>query len=350
MYSLLPPGTGTRPETRRRLFAFVGLAVMALSPLVLPGFWIQVGLFSMAAATGALGLGFLFGRAGMVSLGHAAFVAAGAYTYVVLASPPGSVSGLAGLGLPPVVAAIGGVAMASLLGASFSPVASRVSGIYLALVTLGLVFLMQHFLLNVIPVTGGINGRSVPNFSVAGIYPVESGRVSLLRMTVTNQHILWLILLTATAGAYAFFNNLKRSRPGRAMAAMREGPLSASLLGVDVGRYRLGAFVVSAAYAGMAGVMYALVYGQLVPESFGLALSIEFLVMVVIGGVATARGIVVGATIVAAIPAVLTRYAGFLPFLSDPGQGTLTSGVFARIVFAAVLVGALLVQRHEGWR
>jgi branched-chain amino acid transport system permease protein len=137
------------------------VVVLCALPFYLDAFWLRIGLFSMAAAIGAVGLGLLSGTAGQLSLGHAFFLAVGAYGYVWLAGEPGP-------GLPTAVAAVLAVLLAGAAGGLFSPVAGRVRGIYLGVATLALVFLGHHVLLTADSVTGGFNGRSVPPLELGG--------------------------------------------------------------------------------------------------------------------------------------------------------------------------------------
>ena len=139
-----------------RLLAAGAAVVLAALPLYLESFWLQTGLFAMAAIVAAIGLTLLVGIAGQLSLGHAFFVAIGAYGYAYLAGQEtAGTDGPSGLGLPPLVALVGAVALAGLAGALFSPISGRVRGIYLGLASLGLVFLGQHILQNATAITGG---------------------------------------------------------------------------------------------------------------------------------------------------------------------------------------------------
>ena len=150
-----------------RRIGFLVLALIAVAlPLVLEDFWLQLGLFVMATMVGAVGLTLLVGVAGQLSLGHAAFAAIGAYVYVWATSEPTDT--LTGAGLPGVVGLVLAVAAAAFVGFVFSPVASRLRGIYLGLATLGLVFVVRHLLLNLDAWTGGFNGRAVEPFSLGG--------------------------------------------------------------------------------------------------------------------------------------------------------------------------------------
>lgn len=156
-----------RPLLLRRGPLLLTALLLCALPFYLDAFWLRIGLFSMAAAIGAVGLGLLSGTAGQLSLGHAFFLAVGAYGYVWLAGEPGP-------GLPPAVATVLAVLLAGAAGGLFSPVAGRVKGIYLGVATLALVFLGHHVLLTADSVTGGFNGRSVPPLELGGFTFAES--------------------------------------------------------------------------------------------------------------------------------------------------------------------------------
>ena len=150
--------------------ALVVLWIAAPIPFYLEPFWLQTGLFAMAAAIGAIGLTILTGTAGQLSLAHAFFVAVGAYGYCYFAGGEAlGVDAPSGLGLPPVLAMVLAVALAGLLRrAVLSPISGRLRGIYLGIASIGLVFIGQHILFNATGLTGGFNGRDAEPFSVAG--------------------------------------------------------------------------------------------------------------------------------------------------------------------------------------
>ena len=327
-----------------RLRPALWLPVVALAlaaPLSLTGFWLQTGLFAMAAAIGAVGLTLLVGVAGQLSLAHAFFVAVGAYGYAFLA---GTDDGrLAGAGWPPAAAMVGAVALAGVAGALFSPIAGRLRGIYLGLASLGLVFLGQHLLLNATAVTGGFNGRDAEPFSLPGL-SFTAGDPELVVFGVPYGPLerLWYLGLLLLAVAYWYARNVLRGRPGRALAGLRDSEVAAAAMGVDVRRYRAAAFVVSSAYAGLAGVLLALVFGRIVPESFGFLMSVDFLVMIIIGGLGSLPGAVTGAVLVTALPLVLSRYSDALPLLAAPGEPGVGAAEAARLLYGAAVVAVLL--------
>ena len=124
---------------------------------------------------------------------------------------------------------------------------------------------------------------------------------------------------------------------------MRDSEVAAAVNGVAVTRYKAAAFTVSSMYAGLSGVLLALVFSRIVPESFGLNLSVEFLAMIVIGGLGSIRGAVLGGIFVSMLPKVLDKYSDALPFLSDAGAGTgVEPGQAARFAFGAAIVAVLV--------
>jgi branched-chain amino acid transport system permease protein len=325
----------------RRLAVIVAVAVvLAALPIYLESFWLQTGLFAMAAIIAAIGLTILVGIAGQLSLAHAFFVAIGAYGYSYLA-------GTDGPGLPPLLALIGAVLLAGLAGALFSPIAGRVRGIYLGLASLGLVFLGQHILQNATQITGGYRGVAVPPFSLFGFSFSNTSPDELVILGVPFGILerLWYLGLVLVAVAVWYGRNLVSSRPGRALATVRDSEVAAATNGIDVVRYKAAAFTVSSMYAGLGGVLMALTFGRIVPESFGFLLSVDFLVMVVLGGAGSVGGAAAGAIFVTALPLVLNRYSGSLPLLAEPGSGGVGAAEFSRLLYGAAIVAVLLFAR-----
>ncbi|MFH8449452.1 branched-chain amino acid ABC transporter permease [Streptomyces fungicidicus] len=324
--------------TRRRAALPLLAVVLCLPPFYLDAFWLRIGLFSMAAAIGAVGLALLSGTAGQLSLGHAFFLAVGAYGYAWLAGEPGP-------GLPPALAALLAVLLAGAAGGLFSPVAARVKGIYLGIATLALVFLGHHVLLTADSVTGGFNGRSVPPLTLGGFAFTESDpELTVLGVPFGAEERLWFLGLALFAFTWFTARGLQRGRPGRALAALRDSETAASVMGVDVARHRSAAFVVSSMYAGLAGVLLALAFRRVVPDYFSLALSVDYLAMIVIGGLGSVAGATAGAVFVTALPLLMTRYADQLPLVAAPGsaEGAVGPTEAARYLYGAAIVLVLL--------
>jgi branched-chain amino acid transport system permease protein len=326
-----------------------GTLVALAVPFYLDRFWLTLGLFAFAAAVAALGLGLLLGQAGQLSLGHAFFVGVGAYGYTYFAgtSRTVGVSHQAGLGLPPILAVVLAVLVAGLAGLLFSPVAARLRGIYLGIASLALVFAGQHILANAPLLTGGYNGRTVPPLTIGG-FGFDDGapgtELLVLGVPFHREERLWYLGLAVTALAYLYHRNLVRGRPGIALRAVRDGELMAGMMGVPVTRYKGYAFLVSSMYAGLGGVLLALAFGRIVPVTFDYAMSIEFLVMVVLGGLGSAAGAIAGAFFVASLPRLLDRYADVLPGLADPGGEGVSPAIAARFGYAVVLILLLLIE------
>ena len=329
-----------------RRIAAAGLLLVAVAlPVVLEDFWLQLGLFVMATMVGAVGLTLLVGVAGQLSLGHAAFAAIGAYVYVWATSE--ATPTLAGAGLPAVLGLVLAVAVAALVGLLFSPVASRLRGIYLGLATLGLVFVVRHLLLNLDDWTGGFTGRSVEPFTLAGFSfsNQDPDYLAVAGVEFEGLHRLWYLFLVLALLACWVGANLRTSRTGRAWANVRDSETAAAAMGIAVARHKASAFVVSSGYAGLAGAMLALAYGRLAPDVFTLTVSVDFLVMIVIGGLGSIGGAMVGALFVTALPLVLTQYSDVLPFLAAPGSGGLDPATLSRLLYGLAIIAVLVFLR-----
>ena len=325
----------------------IALIVAAVSPYYVPEFWLQTGLFFMAAAVGAMGLGMLTGVCGQLSLAHSFFLAVGAYCYVLFASPSETVLGGArvGLGLPPIVAMVLAVAAAGVAGLIFSPVAARVRGLYLGVASIGLVFLGQHILFNATALTGGFNGRAVPGFELLGLsFAADGPDWMILGVAFGHVERLWYLFIAVGIVSYLFARNIVAGRPGRAMSLLRDQEPAAIAMGVNPSRLRGKAFLYSSMFAGLAGVLLALVYQHIVPETFSLLLAINYLVMIVIGGIDRVAGAVLGALFVTLIPALLQKFGNQLPFLADASRSGIGAAELAAMVYGAAVIAVVLYE------
>ncbi|MFG2154381.1 branched-chain amino acid ABC transporter permease [[Kitasatospora] papulosa] len=342
-----PPAAGTPFTGRLRRPApylwLAGSVLLLLFPFYLDRFWLQAGLFAMAAAIGAIGLNLLTGSTGQLSMGHAFFLAVGAYGYCVLAGESSTENGhaLTGLGLPSWLAAVLAVLLAGAAGGLFSPIAGRLSGAYLGIATLALIFIGQHVLFNAGSLTGGFNGRPVPPLSLFG-FTFDDAEVVVAAVPFQSSEKLWYLGLAALLAGGLFARGVLRGRPGRALNAIRDHRIAAGVMGVPVARYRAGVFVLSSMYAGLAGVLLALVFQRTVPEYFGMILSLEYLAMIVIGGLGSVAGAVIGAAFVSLLPQVLTHYSDSLPLVSALGTGGIAPGEASRYLYGAAVVAVVL--------
>ncbi len=341
-------GAGRSARSVVKALAIVALLVVLLVlPYYVEEFWLRTGFGVFGAIVGAIGLNLLVGNTGQLSLAHAFFLAVGAVSYVYVSGEPGGIglADLAGLSLPPIVGMIVGVLLAGLAGLIFSPIAARLRGIYLGVASLALVFIGIHVLNAWTSVTGGFNGRSAPEFSLFGFtFGNKDPELYVLGVPFREYERLWYLGLVLALAAYLFAKNLLRSRAGRALQTLRDSEVAASVMGVNVQRYKARIFLVSSMYAGLSGVMYALSIGSIAPESFGLELSILYLAMIVLGGLGSVNGAVLGAAFVIALPLVFQRYAEVIPFVGGQGQGGLAAGEAARFLFGLAIILVILFE------
>ncbi|MEU4220696.1 branched-chain amino acid ABC transporter permease [Actinoplanes sp. NPDC026623] len=284
---------------------------LALPPL-LPQRQLSVFILLGLAATVTAGVSLLMGYAGQVSLGQAAFYAIGAYTAGLTAVhgvPP-----LAGLLAAPVVAALTAV----LLGAPLL----RLRGHHLAFATLAVQLILVSLLGQGTWAGGAIGLQGIPRLSIGG---------TELGSDLGYAYVVWVVL----AVVLVVSRNVVASRAGRGLRAAATSEVAAAAGGVSVGAYRLAVFALSAAFAGLAGGVYAFYLGYLAPGSFPLLLSIEFLVMAVVGGLGTIAGPVVGATVITVLVQLLNEL-GTRPGMPSYAPGVLSYAVYALLLIAVV--------------
>ncbi|MEO3868522.1 branched-chain amino acid ABC transporter permease [Nonomuraea sp. B12E4] len=297
-----------------RLVAGLLVAAVTLAlPAVLDDSALAVYILLGLAAMVTVGVSLLMGYAGQVSLGQGAFYAIGAYTAALLAL--GGVPPVAGLVAAPVVAA----GSALVVGVPLL----RLRGHHLAFATLA----MQLILLSLagqLEFTGGDIGlQAIPQFSVGSF---EAGSASAYAY-LTWGGVALVMLVT---------HNVIASRPGRALRALATSETAAASSGIPVGRYKLVVFALSAAFAGLAGGIYCFYTGYVAPGSFPVLISIQYIVMAVVGGLGTIWGAVVGAT------AITLLVQGLNSLAALPGMPSYAPSVLSYAVYALVLIGVVL--------
>ncbi|HVX99303.1 MAG TPA: branched-chain amino acid ABC transporter permease [Pseudorhodoplanes sp.] len=262
-------------------------AIVALLPLVLPsGFYWRVAALVYINAIAVLGLNLLMGFAGQVSLGHAGFFGIGAYAVAL---------GPVYLGMPGWASLLGGTALSALLAFFVGRPILRLSGYYLAIATLGMGALISMVVANEANITGGPNGMEVQRMIVFG-WRVAGAQVWY-----------WIAGITLVLGVLLVVN-LIESPTGRALRSIHDSEIAARVLGIDVARYKLLAFVMSAVFASIAGSYLALLDGFVTPNTTSFLLSIELVVMAVLGGLGSILGSIVGAAILVVLPQFLTVF------------------------------------------
>lgn len=336
MYTSYEAETSLLPTMTQRVSMAVLLAIAVLLPFDLPVInqlplvrflgdsdWIRVLTQAVIFAIAALGLNLLAGVAGQVSLGHAFFMGTGAYAAVFLGGE--SSDNLWGLGLPMWVWLPGAGVCAALIGIIVSPTAVRVRGLYLGIVTVGLVFIGIH-LSKVLPeISGGAEvGRNFPELSLR-FWKEDDPIVDFSK----DGHWLWfdidknaktyLFCLLLLVVATLVSKNLIRSRTGRALQAIRDRDVAAEVMGIPEAKYKLIAFAGSSFFAGVAGAVFASFVGKLPPETFDLILSVEFIAILLIGGAGTTSGTLIGTFFVVLSPRIVEEIAGWMGTRADGG-------------------------------
>jgi branched-chain amino acid transport system permease protein len=278
----------------------IGMLAVAAFAVVLP-FALNAGqlttaTFVLIAAIGALGLNVLTGYTGQVSLGHAFFLAVGAYTAAVLG---GTHHLTAAVWLP-----AAGV-VAALCGALVGPTALRLHGLYLAIVTLGLVYIGQHVWFNVPSISGGPGGEAFPAVTF-GPFDFSSGQqLTVGSLVIDRNGLYYYLALLILAAAMLYVYNVARGRPGRAMQAVREREVAAAVMGVNLARTKMNAFVISSVLAGVSGALYASYLSFVTPGHWDVLLSVQFVAAIIVGGIGTVWGPVLGSIVIFALPSVL---------------------------------------------
>jgi branched-chain amino acid transport system permease protein len=316
----------------KKVMLVLFLVLLALVPLgIIPGIdflaqdeWLRLLSEVAIFAIGALGLNILTGLAGQVSLGHAFFMGVGAYTAAWLGAAPGP---FYGLGLPMWVWLPAAGFVAALIGVAIGPTAVRVRGLYLAFVTLGLVFVGEYVFRNWTSLTGGSQtGRTFPELELSSWSETEP-----VIDFVTDGP--WLgVDLTGDAKAFYFLTamailfvilakNLQRTRVGRALQSIRDRDIAAEIMGVNEFKYKLTAFGISSFYAGVSGALFAAFVGRMIPEQWNLFLSVEFIAIVLIGGAGVVTGTILGSIFVIILPRIVEDLTNGLADVVVEGSG-----------------------------
>ncbi|MDI1246044.1 MAG: branched-chain amino acid ABC transporter permease [Rhodoferax sp.] len=269
---------------------YVIMAVLLVLPFVLPNsFYVDLAIRMAINAVIVLGLNLLIGFAGQISLGHAGFLGIGAYATAALPTH---------FGWHPLLALVAGAAAAGLLAAIVARPIFKLKGHYLAMATLGLGIIINIVVRTEAQWTGGPDGMPVPPMSLAGFE--ISG----------DKHWYWIVAMLLSVSVWASLNMIN-SPFGRALRALHGSEVASKVVGVDVVRYKVAIFVLSAVFASIMGSVTAHYVGFVTPNLADFFHSIELVTMVVIGGMASVYGSVVGAVLLTALPQALTSFEGW---------------------------------------
>jgi branched-chain amino acid transport system permease protein len=265
----------------------VGLVVLLVALTFVPRFagtyWLDVLNRIGIAIIGALGLNILVGYTGQISIGHAAFLAIGAYATAILEAKAG---------LPFYLAIPAAAILTSAFGLIFGIPSLRLRGLYLAIATLAAHFITTYGIIHWESMTNGVLGFSVPPAMLFGTALDSDARI-------------FYVIFALVVPAALFTKNLFRTKVGRAFIAIRDRDVAAGVMGVSLFRYKLLAFVISSFYAGVAGGLMAHHSRILFPDAFTLLVAIDYLAMIIIGGMGSILGSIFGAVFMTLLPEVL---------------------------------------------
>jgi branched-chain amino acid transport system permease protein len=271
----------------RLLPPIVVAAIFVSVPWFFPSaYYYRIGALVFIFALAVAGLNLLMGFAGQVSLGHAGFLGIGAYSVAI---------GPAHLGVPSWLCLFAGAGLSAAVAFLVGRPILRLKGHYLAVATLGFGLLVAIVLTNEAGLTGGPDGMSVP-------------RLTLFGWSVRGSDAWYWIAGTTFVGGFVVALNLMGSPTGRALQAIHDSEIAALVLGIDVARKKLTIFIISAVYASVAGSYLALFNGHVTPDVAGFLRSIELVAMVVLGGMGSILGSLVGAGLLVVLPQALTIF------------------------------------------
>lgn len=293
------------PTPNSRAFAVAGVALLIAAPMLLNSYHlnilIQIGYFGIAA----LGLNILVGFTGQISLGHAGFFGFGAFASAWLNNT---------YGVPVALSIPLAAVMTVVPGLIFGIPAGRLKGLYLAIATFASQFILEDFFARADWFSGGSSGAMANSVNLFGLE--LSGDRSYFYV------VLFYLVLTFIAGA-----NLMRSRDGRAFIAVRDHYLSAEVMGVNLTKYRILSFGLSAFFAGLGGALYGHYLGYVSAEGFTILLSIQFLGMIIIGGLGSVMGTLMGVTFMVLLPEVMTGGVDLIQTAAGGDIPWLTNGL-----------------------
>lgn len=326
----------------KRAWTLVLVAVVLALPFYLNRDLTSLITTVFVYALAGIGLNLVTGYAGQVSLGHAFFMGLGAYTAAVFGGDPDGP--VVGLGLDMAIWLPMAGIVPALVGLAVAPLAARVRGLYLAILTLGLVFIGEHIFKEARSITGG------PGVGRTPAEPVLFGmdlrdRYHVFGVILSREAVYYFVIFAIFLVLAIAARNLTRSKLGRAFAAIRDRDIAAAVMGVSLFRTKTLAFAISSFYAGIAGALLVLIIGRVTPGNWNLFLSIEFLAVILIGGIATISGTILGAIFVVMMPRLAENLAGQIPFISSsPGSGVLTVFQLQTMLFGALIVLFLVLE------
>ncbi len=258
------------------------IAILIGTVLVADNYLIYIINLCAIATIGALGLNIITGLAGQISIGHAGFLAIGAYSSALLVKS----------GVPFIISITLAGFITTISGFIVGIPSLRLKGLYLAITTFAFGFVVEHLANICVSLTNGANGMVVLPATILGV-------------TFDSDRRFFFLVFPITVLAILYARNLIRSKVGRAWIAIRDRDIAAQTMGISLSWYKLSAFAVSSFYAGVAGALYAHYMQFIGPTHFELYLSVQYLAMIIIGGLGSILGTIFGAIFMTIIPELL---------------------------------------------
>lgn len=314
----------------RLITALALTALFLVVPLVLGSYSLYVINHIGIYAISAVGLNILIGFTGQISLGHGAFFGVGAYAGAIL---------IADLRIPFPIAVVGAGLITALVGIVFGLPSSRLKHLYLSISTLAGQFIMEYVFVHWKSLTRGTEGIIIP-------------RVSFLGIGASDRSFFYVVFLCLIVFLW-MAKNIARTRYGRAFVAIRDNDQAAEGMGIAIFKYKLLAFAISSFYAGFAGALWACYIGSVTPEPFTLGLSIEFIAMIIIGGLGSITGSVFGATFITLLNELLSQTTQYVMNIEALKGIALTVAPLREFFFGLMIVLFLIVEPKglaEVWR
>jgi branched-chain amino acid transport system permease protein len=315
-----------------RLWMWIGLFLLfAVIPAISGNYILYVINHIGIAAIAAIGLNLLIGYTGQISLGHGAFFGVGAYSAAILATAAGFPFWLS-------VPAAGVVT--AFVGIIFGIPSIRLKHLYLTIATLAGQFIIQYLLVNWVSLTKGAEGIFLPRANIFGLH---------LKTDRAFFYVIFLCFVVSTWMAV----NLIRTRYGRAFIAIRDNDRAAEGMGIPIFKYKLLAFAISSFYAGLAGGLAAFYIGSITPEPYTLSLSVEYIAMIIIGGLGSIPGAVFGAIFITGLNEVLSGATEFFMNVGSLSKIALQIAPLREFIFGLAIVLFIIFEPRglaEVWR
>jgi branched-chain amino acid transport system permease protein len=313
--------------------AAIAVFMFAVLPFIVHEYYLSIVNLISISIVGALGLNILVGYTGQISIGHGAFMSVGAYTAANFATR---------LDMPFWVALPLGGLMAAAIGAVIGIPSVRIKGLYLAIATLAGQLIIEWTINHVPWISGGAQAS------------IHVPRPALGGYVISTQRQMYFFLLVFVVIAVVGTLNLVRSRVGRAFIAIRDHDIAAEIIGIDIFRYKLLAFAISSFYAGVTGVLYTYYLGIANYEQYQLGTSIDYLAMIIIGGLGSVLGSIFGAIFITLLPIVIRNVMETFGGMFMSPAAVLNILTSLRLTVFGLLIIVFLVVEPEGlnrlWR